>query len=246
MTPTARRASEREATDGPDLARLREPFGPSDIEWRVQRAGEKNGRIWALVVPYITARAIQDRLDDVCGPGQWQNEFTPGPTGGVSCGIGVLVDGEWVWKWDGASNTANPDAEVQVKGGYSAAFKRAAVHWGIGRYLYQLDEAFANVHDRGRNRGKTKEGKRFKWDPPDLPVWARPDGSGSPAGEDADAELRERIVRAVDALDPDALPAGDWKLAGDARRLAEDPDAESERLRKAAEWVEGLAADKAA
>ena len=48
-----------------ELDRLRDPFAPGDIEWRVQTAGEKNGKPWARVLAYVTNRAIMDRLDEV-------------------------------------------------------------------------------------------------------------------------------------------------------------------------------------
>lgn len=149
---------------------LGECFHADEIEWRLQQAGDKNGKIWAISVPYVTNRAIMQRLDDVVGPANWKNEFAQGPEGGVLCGLSIKVDGEWVTKWDGAENT---DIEG-VKGGLSGAMKRAAVQWGIGRYLYGLDETFANVSDNGKLRGKTKDGKPFKWDPPRLPDWALP------------------------------------------------------------------------
>ena len=153
-----------------DYAALQAYFAPDELEWRVQHAGEKNGRTWAVCVPYVTNRAIQSRLDEVVGPARWKNEFRPGPGGGVVCGISIQVGDDWVTKWDGADNT---DVEG-VKGGLSAAMKRAAVQWGIGRYLYAFDEAFATVHENGRFRGKTRDGKSFRWDPPELPAWALP------------------------------------------------------------------------
>ncbi len=153
-----------------DFNALRTVFDLEEIEWRIQQAGETNGRVWAICVPYVTNRAIQTRLDEVVGPGNWKNYFRHGPDGGVLCGISLRIDGEWITKWDGAENT---DIE-SVKGGLSASMKRAAVQWGIGRYLYAVEESFANVNDNGRFRGKTKEGKPFRWDPPQLPAWALP------------------------------------------------------------------------
>ncbi|HYW05822.1 MAG TPA: Rad52/Rad22 family DNA repair protein [Longimicrobium sp.] len=153
-----------------NFSALRERFAADEIEWRLQQAGEKNGRVWALCVPYVTNRAIQSRLDEVVGPTRWKNEFRPGPDGGVMCGLSVRVGDEWITKWDGAENT---DVEG-VKGGLSSAMKRAAVQWGIGRYLYALDETFAQVNDNGKQRGKTKQGSDFRWDPPRLPAWALP------------------------------------------------------------------------
>lgn len=155
---------------GIDFQALRDSFEADEIEWRVQQSGEKNGRVWAACVPYVTNRAIQTRLDEVAGAGNWRNEFMPGPGGGVLCGLSIRVSGEWVTKWDGAENTGVEG----VKGGLSSAMKRAAVQWGIGRYLYGLEETFAHVHEGGRFRGKTRGGKAFRWDPPALPAAALP------------------------------------------------------------------------
>lgn len=158
-----------------DFAKLREPFPSTDVEWRLQQCGEKNGRFWGMALAYLTNRAIMERLDSVVGPANWRNEYATGPGGGVICGLSIRIDGQWVTKWDGAENT---DMEA-VKGGLSGAMKRAAVQWGIGRYLYDLPEGFVTVADdadRKAHRGKTKDGKTFKWHPPELPKWALPSG----------------------------------------------------------------------
>lgn len=152
-----------------DLSRLDEPFAADDIEWRAQRCGENNGKIWVSVLAYVTNRAIMSRLDAVCGKGNWKNEFKDSGKA-VECGISIKIDGEWVTKWDAAEET-NVEA---VKGGRSGAMKRAAVQWGIGRYLYNLDAGWGVVSPGGAHSGKTKSGQWFKWDPPQLPSWALP------------------------------------------------------------------------
>jgi hypothetical protein len=165
-----------------DLLKLKEPFAASDIEWRVQSSGEKSEKIWAMVLAYVTNRAIMDRLDEVCSPENWQNRFKDGPGGGVLCGISIRVGtspddyDNWVTKWDGADNT-----QVEaVKGGLSGAMKRAAVQWGIGRYLYKLDVGWADIVDKGSHSDKTKSEKLFKWNPPSLPAWALPSSRENP------------------------------------------------------------------
>jgi hypothetical protein len=85
---------------GINFGALQEGFSEDELEWRLQQAGEKNGRIWAICVPYIDNRAIQQRLDAVAGPGGWRNEYAKGPEGGVLCGISIRVGDEWVTKWD--------------------------------------------------------------------------------------------------------------------------------------------------
>ena len=88
-----------------DLKKLAEPFPAADIEWRVERAGQGNSGLWALVLAYVTNRAIMDRLDDVCGPENWKNEYSGAPEGGILCGISIKCGDEWVTKFDGAQST---------------------------------------------------------------------------------------------------------------------------------------------
>lgn len=161
-----------------NLDDLDAPFASEDIEWRIQQAGKNNNGIWAKVLAYVTNRAIMKRLDEVCGKSGWRNEYRDIPNnGGVECGISIKVDGEWITKWDAAENT-----QVEaVKGGRSGAMKRAAVQWGIGRYLYNLEEGFAFVSAErapGFHYAKSKEVGVFYWKPPSLPSWALPAGCG--------------------------------------------------------------------
>lgn len=160
-----------------DLRKLAVPFPPTDLEWRIGRAGQKDGKIWATAFAYVTNRAIMQRLDDVVGMGNWRNEKpTAWDTGtpGVVSGISIKIDGEWVTKWDGADQ---PDTEP-VKGGFSNAMKRAAVLWGIGRYLYDLPEGYVTIDEKGRfyqGKNDKKNIPAFKWNPPNLPKWALPE-----------------------------------------------------------------------
>jgi len=77
-----------------DLEKLSSPFSSDDIEWRVSRAGIGQKGIYCHVLAYITARAIQQRLDDVCGPAGWRNEapqtfeLRPGVVA-IACGISL-------------------------------------------------------------------------------------------------------------------------------------------------------------
>ena len=142
---------------------LRIPFPEEDIEWRVQQQGLSKGLPWALVLAYVTNRAIMDRLDEIVGPQNWTNDFTQSPNGGVLCTLGVRVDDSWVYKTDGADNT-----EVErVKGGLSNAMKRAGVQWGIGRYLYKLPTTFAEFGASGKFKTRI-EGDPYRWNPPKL------------------------------------------------------------------------------
>jgi len=178
------------------------------------------------VLAYVTNRAIMDRLDEVAGPGNWKNEFREGPGGGVLCGISIRLAGEWITKWDGAENT---DIEG-VKGGLSGAMKRAAVQWGIGRYLYNLDEGWANIHDGGQFSARSKDGKWFKWDPPMLPDWALPRGYA------AHEDNLTLIGEAYETLDEEAVLTVEGQT-GPARALIR---ANGDRLRRDSAFCDDL------
>lgn len=157
---------------------LQKPFPAEDIEWRVQRVVKVGDKAKAIVLAYVTNRAIQNRLDKVFGIGNWKNEFKEWRDTGVLCGISVKIGDEWVTKWDGAEET-----QIEaVKGGFSGSMKRAAVQWGIGRYLYNLEENWVDIKDRGQHyinskvkvNGKEEWVKGY-WDSPILPNWALPE-----------------------------------------------------------------------
>ena len=84
---------------------LAQPFAPEDLEWRLQNTIEDKMR--GMAVPYVTNRAIQNRLDEVCGPENWYNDFKPWHTNGKKesqlCGIAIHFEGRgFITKWDGA------------------------------------------------------------------------------------------------------------------------------------------------
>lgn len=183
-----------------NLSKLDEPFPDSEIEWRIQQAGENNKGPWAKCLAYVTNRAIMKRLDEVVGKENWQNAYVPGPNGGVVCRLSIRVNGEWITKEDGAENT---DIE-SVKGGLSDAMKRSAYQWGIGRYLYYLSEGWANVHENGehfasckiKSNGQDKH-IQFRWSPPQLPAWALPEDKGEDVPERSEQYqmFRDHVVK---------------------------------------------------
>ena len=127
---------------------LAQPFAPEDLEWRLQQAYEDKMR--GMAVPYVTNRAIQNRLDEVCGPENWYNDFKPWHSNGKKesqlCGIAIHFEGRgWITKWDGAE-----DSDIEpVKGGLSDSMKRAAYQWGIGRVLYKMNPIWVGIEQKG-------------------------------------------------------------------------------------------------
>lgn len=194
------------------LQQLRAPFPPDRIEWRIQSCGTKSdGSVWAKCLAYIDNRSAMERLDEVYGE-DWSHkeEFKQIGSGAV-CTVTISVTG---------SRSVCGSCEVELnksddidpfKSGASGAMKRAVVNLGIGRYLYSLPEAWAVISDDGIYAGKTKDGTRFKWNPPVL--------SGVPVYGTALDMISEPVKRVVKkaieqapAQSPDLAPSGsDWK-----------------------------------
>lgn len=134
---------------------LSRPFPTAWINWRVGPTNDrwrKEGEpLRGQPLCYVDARAVMDRLDAVCGFDGWQNTYTPGIGNSIVCNIGIRLRDkdydEWVWKSDGAGAT---DMEAE-KGALSDAFKRAAVRWGVGRYLYDLKADWIVLEQRGKS-----------------------------------------------------------------------------------------------
>lgn len=133
------------------LEKFRKPVQENEIEFKIQST--KNDT--TLIVPYVDARCVQDRLDECFGAENWKNDlkiiegyaFETEKKGkydkepkkivdfqqrGFVNTLSLKIDGEWVSKTDVSDNT---DIEP-LKGGASTSFRRVAVLWGCGRDLY--------------------------------------------------------------------------------------------------------------
>ncbi len=156
------------------MQQLQAPFPADGYEWRVGRETHNGKRVTVLC--YVTSRHIQNRLDEIFGPFGWYPSYSQGPDGGVMCKL-CCQDPDnpevWIGKQDGAANTA----VEAVKGGISAALKRAGSVWGIGRLLYNLDATSVELKASGQHFHKVKadganKDKWLYWDEPKLPDWA--------------------------------------------------------------------------
>lgn len=154
--------------------RLAAPFPPDSISWRVGSTNQDKSK--GLALAYLDARDVMDRLDLVCGPDGWQNRYSHVVGGMTVCEIGIrvskdimqargdnilgvdlIVPERWIWKADGAGAT---DVEAE-KGSLSDSFKRAAVRFGVGRYLYSLPSPWVALVAAGRS-WKIAEGEYGK------------------------------------------------------------------------------------
>ena len=182
-----------------DLEKLSALFPAERIEWRIGQTNMKGDVVGsAKAFAYVTNRAIMDRLDEVCGPMNWKNEFKPA-LAGVICGISIrfATGEEWVTKWDGSEL---PEFEP-LKGALSGSMKRAGVHWGIGRYLYGFEATWVDVsmkREKGWNyqpKNQKKKTPAYYWRTPALPGWATPERA-KPA-QRSESEHREHVETVV-------------------------------------------------
>ena len=123
--------------------KLKEKFSESDIEYRV--GATNTDRTMGLALAYVSARAIQSRLDEVLGMENWKVSYRE-IQGGFLCTLSIRINDEWIEKEDGASVTEFES----IKGGISNSFKRVASSgFGIGRYLYNARNSWYPIKKQG-------------------------------------------------------------------------------------------------
>lgn len=198
-----------------ELKDLAKPFEPRDIEWYIGVTSSDKTR--GLAIPFITNRAVQDRLDEVLGVDGWQNVYQvlkdtdiidksgtiTGKRFSYQCGISIWSEKrqEWITKWDGAEDT---DIEA-LKGGLSSAMKRAAVQLGIGRYLYKLESPWVAIEKKGNSYVMSPTQELI------LPAWALPGGKGIPGPLD-DRHVEVRTKGSEPQSEPQSKPQNGYKL----------------------------------
>jgi hypothetical protein len=141
--------------DCPSLEELTEALAsPFDLrEVRFKPAVVSGNR--ALALAYVDARVIQDRLDDVLGVTGWQDEYECLPDGSVVCRLRLRLGDEWITKMDVGGQSEQPDEGDRRKAAFSDALKRAAVKFGVGRYLYRLPSQWVEYDSHKRQFART-------------------------------------------------------------------------------------------
>jgi hypothetical protein len=118
----------------------------------------------ALALAYVDARVIQDRLDEVLGVMGWQDSYRVLPDGSVMCRLRLKIGEQWITKVDVGGQSEQPDGGDRTKAAFSDALKRAAVKFGVGRYLYRLSSQWCDYDPKKRQFVR----------PPTLPASALP------------------------------------------------------------------------
>ena len=159
------------------------PFEASEI--KIKPAMVKGNR--ALALHYIDARCVMDRLDAVVGPVNWADKYTVLPDGSVVCDLSVRLDGEWITKADVGSLSEQPDSGDRLKAAFSDALKRAAVKFGIGRFLYRMPQQWMDYDPVKRQIVR-----------PGAPPAARAEPARPKAGPEKPDNLALRAKRAME------------------------------------------------
>lgn len=111
---------------------LRRPFTPEAIKFKVQATWPKDSPTGGLIVGYIDARLVVERLNMVI-PHAWGEEFQALGAKHLLCRL--TVDGI----------TRQDIGEGEGKGLYSDALKRAAVKFGVGVSIYAIPKMILEV-----------------------------------------------------------------------------------------------------
>jgi hypothetical protein len=148
--------------NGSDIwAALSRPFSFDAVHIKVQATNREKTR--GLIVPYIDARAVMDRLDEVVGPDGWSDSYTPLEGGAVRCSLRI---GKAIKEDVGQGDDA--------KAAFSDALKRTAVKFGVSRYLYDSEKIWADLNERGQIVSPSEVKQRVLSRTPERPNPHRP------------------------------------------------------------------------
>jgi len=206
---------------------LAAPFSSDAVKFK---PGVVNGNR-AMALAYLDARAIQDRLDEVLGVLGWQDEYECLPDGSVVCRLRLRLNEEWITKMDVGAPSEQPDEGDRRKAAFSDALKRAAVKFGIGRYLYRLGPMWVDYDAQKRKFAR----------PPMLPPELLPKAKKAASKMQPERQAVTPATNGVKAeevakpIRPSGLPANGIELK--ERLNAKDTQLSKQALCKAGELV---------
>ena len=190
------RNAEHEKQEGAVAALTRalaEPFAPSEVKFKPAVVSGNR----AMALAYVDARVIQDRLDDVLGVEGWSDDYECLADGSVVCRLRLRLGDDWVTKVDVGGPSEQPDGGDRLKAAFSDALKRAAVKFGVGRYLYRLPSQWVDYDPHKRQFVR----------PPALPAFALP----KKKADKKEAEKKQPDLPAVKEAPAAAVPAAGKK-----------------------------------
>lgn len=192
--------------------RLAAPFPLEDLEWRMQSTGKGKSAPGdkVLMLAYVRARAVFERLTDALGLGGWSTKHRQVLGGTITTrrfksshteGWGSnrkevpedveVVEREEGWvcrlsarigdKWITHEDSSEETDVSALKGGFSKSLVRAAVRLGVGAYLYEMPKQWCTLEGSG-DRGFVPRG--WKPDISKIPPDCRPAKGGGRAATD--------------------------------------------------------------
>jgi len=123
--------------------KLAAPLDPKEISWRIDsRPVARDGKFFARFVCYVEASTVRERLDSVV-PGDWNLELSLLPEAADSEGVPQQAFKARL----NILGVVREDVGVgsDYKQAATDAFKRAAVRFGIGHELYQMEQNWVEV-----------------------------------------------------------------------------------------------------
>jgi hypothetical protein len=188
-------------------------FDPHEVHAKPGAVAKDADR--AMVLHYVDARTIIERLMSVLGLDGWRDRYDFLPSGSVVCTLRVRIGGKWTVRTDVGSPSEQEDEGDRLKAAVSDALKRAAVKLGCGLYLYRLPRVWAD-YDKAK--------KRFVREP-SLPLWAIPGGQTARRPTDRRRPPRPqrppqpaRRLRATASRPPRRSPASPGNARGSTSR----------------------------
>jgi hypothetical protein len=173
--------SEMQSTDIHAIAAaLAAPFAAEDIHWKPKAfAGNR-----ALAIPYLNARAVMDRLDEVLGIDAWEDRYEFLAGGSAVCSLQLQLGEHVVTKQDVGGPSEQPDEGDRRKAAFSDGLKRAAVKFGVGRYLYALPKQWCDYDPQKKQFVKC----------PQLPASALPAKSMPASSAECEPDFKARLL----------------------------------------------------
>src|SRR3990167_8277112 len=186
----------------PEIAhKLAAPFKESEVSWVVVATSNKNTpQMTELWAPYVEADPIMDRLDAVVGPGGWSMGIQGIGTREAICRLTVLG----VMKAGVGQLALDAQTDQPFKAAATDALKRAAVLFGMGRYLHRVDKEWRRPTAGGSRAKRGSAPKPSTAPPRPVPISAEPPHPGT----------REKGLAAGQQAFQDVLKAHELDLAG--------------------------------
>jgi hypothetical protein len=169
---------------------LRAPFPPEEIEWKPGHlTGDKKR---ALALAYADSRLYQERLDQVAG--NWSDSYELLDNGRVV--ICRLTVGDLTRCDVGESEVQDKNT---VTSAAAQAFKRAAVKFGVGRYLYNVPQTWVDYDER-KKRIVDSELPKLQRMLVNLFGGEYADPKQTPSEPDSEPELTEHPLEAATSI----------------------------------------------